>query len=101
MMTIAGIALLVASAALLLAWWREPPTLARSLTIALAMAAFVVLTRRHGTAPGVCVALAAATAAIASLVVARPLAPRAVARVPAVAALLAAVALVLEAFHVA
>jgi hypothetical protein len=101
MTTLAAIALLVACAARMLTAWREQPMIVRSTTFALAIGAVLLLARQHGTAPGVCVALAAVMAAVACLVIARPLFPRVASWMPTAAAVVALAALLLEVIDVA
>jgi hypothetical protein len=79
MTTAAGLALLVACAALLVAPERAP----RWLAGAAGCVAALLLGHRHGAAPGIALAAATLTAATSLLVLSRPRPPRAVARADA------------------
>lgn len=98
-MTIVGVALVIAAFALLVEPWCSRPLTGRFLSAALTTAALVALAREHGAVPGVCLALAMAMASTAALVLARPLLPRVVAHVPAMAATVALVSVIVEVFR--
>lgn len=91
-MTVTGLALLIAGSAALVSGGRgrAPVVLAASVV------AGVVLAAAHGPWPAVALACATVTAAVSFLVVARPLVPRIVSRVPGACAIAALLALAVE-----